>query len=132
MVIERKCSSYIEKVREIDTNKKEQQFSNLIRSYRKQHVGKGPERIQVFFKGNWAIAHMSGALSKVEMFYLNDQRNEAMLHYTRTEKIKQLYSDINLEEMENLVEAKFVKLFTDIDLTDDEVISIFVFDKSIE
>ena len=51
MVIERKCSSYIEKVREIDTNKKEQQFSNLIRSYRKQHVGKGPEKVQVSFKG---------------------------------------------------------------------------------
>jgi len=119
-------------VNNIDTNKKEQQFSNLIRSYRKQHVGKGPERIQVTFRGNWAIAYMTGALSKVEMFYLNDKRNEAMLHYNRTEKIKQLYSDIKLDEMETLVEAKFIKLFTDIDLTDDEVVSIFVFDKSIE
>ena len=32
--------------------------------------------------------------------------------------------------MESVVGAKFVKLFTDIDLNDDEVISIFVFDKS--
>lgn len=116
----------------IDTNIKEQQFSNLVRSYRKQHVGKGPEKIQVSFKDNWAIAYMTGALSKVEVFYLNDKRNEAMLHYTRTEKIKQLYSDIKLDEMEKLVDANFVKLFTDIDLTDDEVVSIFVFDKSIE
>lgn len=116
----------------MNKQKKEQQFSNLIRSYRKEHVGKGPEKIQVFFKNNWAIAYMSGALSKVELFYLNDKQNKPMLHYTRTEKIKQLYSDIKLDEMENLVNANFVKLFTDIDLTDDEVVSIFVFDKTIE
>ncbi len=54
-----------------------------------------------------------------------------MLHYTRTEKIKQMYKEIDVNEMESLVGAKFVKLFTDIDLNDDEVISIFVFDKSI-
>ncbi|EHY91431.1 Putative cytosolic protein [Staphylococcus saprophyticus] len=75
---------------------------------------------------------MTGALSKVEQFYLGDKQNEVMLHYNRTEKIKQLYSDIKLDEMETLVGAKFVKLFTDIDLADDEVVSIFVFDKSIE
>ena len=34
--------------------------------------------------------------------------------------------------MEELVDAKFIKLFTDVDLADDEVVSIFVFDKSIE
>ena len=109
----------------IDTHTKEQQFSNLVRSYRKEYVGKGPNSIRVSFKDNWAIAHMTGVLSKVESFYLNDKRNESMLHYTRTEKIKQMYKEID-------VSAKFVKLFTDIDLNDDEVISIFVFDKSIE
>lgn len=123
---------FVKKVSQIESHKKEQQFSNLIRSYRKQHVGKGPEKIQVSFKGNWAIAYMTGALSKVEKFYLGDKQNEVMLHYNRTEKIKQLYSDIKLDEMETLVGAKFVKLFTDIDLADDEVVSIFVFDKSIE
>ena len=34
--------------------------------------------------------------------------------------------------MEKLVGAKFVKLFTDVDLKTDEVVSIFVFDKTIE
>lgn len=34
--------------------------------------------------------------------------------------------------MEELVGANFVKLFTDVNLEDDEVVSIFVFDKSIE
>ncbi|CAA4511723.1 Putative cytosolic protein [Staphylococcus aureus] len=116
----------------IDTHTKEQQFSNLVRSYRKEYVGKGPNSIRVSFKDNWAIAHMTGVLSKVESFYPNDKRNESMLHYTRTEKIKQMYKEIDVNEMESVVGAKFVKLFTDIDLNDDEVISIFVFDKSIE
>nr|WP_201277821.1 DUF2294 domain-containing protein [Mammaliicoccus sciuri] len=122
----------MKKVNIINNNQKEQQFANLVRSYRKQHVGKGPEHVQITFKDNWAIAYMTGALSKVEKFYLKDKQNESMLHYNRTEKIKQLYSDIKLDEMEAIVDAKFVKLFTDIDLIDDEVISIFVFDKSIE
>ncbi len=43
-----------------------------------------------------------------------------------------MYKEIDVNEMEKVVGAKFVKLFTDIDLNDDEVISIFVFDKSIE
>lgn len=122
----------LKKVNTIDTHTKEQQFSNLVRSYRKEYVGKGPNSIRVSFKDNWAIAHMTGVLSKVESFYLNDKRNESMRHYTRTEKIKQMYKEIDVNEMESLVGAKFVKLFTDIDLNDDEVISIFVFDKSIE
>lgn len=122
----------LKKVNTIDRHTKEQQFSNLVRSYRKEYVGKGPNSIRVSFKDNWAIAHMTGVLSKVESFYLNDKRNESMLHYTRTEKIKQMYKEIDVNEMESLVGAKFVKLFTDIDLNDDEVISIFVFDKSIE
>lgn len=122
----------LKKVNTIDTHTKEQQFSNLVRSYRKEYVGKGLNSIRVSFKDNWAIAHMTGVLSKVESFYLNDKRNESMLHYTRTEKIKQMYKEIDVNEMESLVGAKFVKLFTDIDLNDDEVISIFVFDKSIE
>lgn len=44
---------------------------------------------------------MTGALSKVEQFYLGDKQNEVMLHYNRTEKIKQLYSDIKLDEIGN-------------------------------
>ncbi|GAA6821757.1 DUF2294 domain-containing protein [Staphylococcus sp. 18_1_E_LY] len=112
--------------------KKEQAFANLVRSYRKKHVGKGPEKVEVTFKGSWAIAYMTGALSKVDNFYLKDERNEEMLRYARTEVIKQLYAEINPDDMEELVGAKFIKLFTDVDLADDEVVSIFVFDKSIE
>ena len=41
---------FVKKVSQIESHKKEQQFSNLIRSYRKQHVGKGPEKVQVSFK----------------------------------------------------------------------------------
>lgn len=44
---------------------------------------------------------MTDALSKVEQFYLGDKQNEVMLHYNRTEKIKQLYSDIKLDEIGN-------------------------------
>jgi len=55
-----------------------------------------------------------------------------MLKYGRTEEIKELYKQKPPVEMEELVGANFVKLFTDVNLEDDEVVSIFVFDKSIE
>lgn len=117
---------------QIDKRKKEQAFANLVRAYRKEHVGKGPEKINVDFKDNWAIAFMQGALSKVENFYLRDERNEEMLRHARTQEVKRLYDEVNPDEMEEIVGAKFVKLFTDVDLAADEVVSIFVFDKSIE
>ncbi|MCU5746912.1 DUF2294 domain-containing protein [Staphylococcus sp. SQ8-PEA] len=115
----------------ISTNKT-QQFANLIRKYRKAHIGKGPEHVSVFFKDNWAVAHMKGSLSKVETFYLRNNAYHRMLKEGRTEEIKDLYKENPPIEMEELVEAKFVKLFTDVDLENDEVVSIFVFDQNIE
>ena len=54
----------------------------------------------------------------------------SIIHAQR--RLNRCIKEIDVNEMEGLVGAKFVKLFTDIDLNDDEVISIFVFDKSIE
>ncbi|MDU6092571.1 MAG: Na-translocating system protein MpsC family protein, partial [Staphylococcus lugdunensis] len=76
--------------------------------------------------------HMTGSLSKVENFYLRNDDFKSMLKYGRTEEIKALYQQNPPTEMEKLVGAKFVKLFTDVDLKTDEVVSIFVFDKTIE
>lgn len=122
----------LKRVKDIVTNKKTQQFANLVRSYRKSYIGKGPEQVKVFFKDNWAICHMTGSLSKVENFYLRNKDFQSMLKYGRTEEIKELYKQKPPVEMEELVGANFVKLFTDVNLEDDEVVSIFVFDKSIE
>ncbi len=122
----------LKRMKEIVANKKTQQFANLVRSYRKSYIGKGPEQVKVFFKDNWAICHMTGSLSKVENFYLRNKDFQSMLKYGRTEEIKELYKQKPPVEMEELVGANFVKLFTDVNLEDDEVVSIFVFDKSIE
>lgn len=122
----------LKRVKDIVANKKTQQFANLVRSYRKSYIGKGPEQAKVFFKDNWAICHMTGSLSKVENFYLRNKDFQSMLKYGRTEEIKELYKQKPPVEMEELVGANFVKLFTDVNLEDDEVVSIFVFDKSIE
>lgn len=122
----------LKRMKEIVANKKTQQFANLVRSYRKSYIGKGPEQVKVFFKDNWAICHMTGSLSKVENFYLRNKDFQSMLKYGHTEEIKELYKQKPPVEMEELVGANFVKLFTDVNLEDDEVVSIFVFDKSIE
>lgn len=114
------------------TQQLEQQFANLVRSYRKKHIGKGPEKIKVTFQNNWAIAYMSGSLSPVEHFMIQNENGKNMIWQARTQMIKELYNQIRPTEMEELVNAKFEKLFTDINVDDDEVISIFVFDQAID
>jgi len=109
----------------------ELQFANLVRSYRKKHIGKGPEKIKVTFQKNWAIAYMSGSLSAVEHFILQNENGQNMIWQARTQMIKELYNHIRPVEMEELVGAKFERLFTDINVENDEVISVFVFDRPI-
>jgi uncharacterized protein YbcI len=104
----------------------------LVRSYRKKHVGKGPEKIKVTFHNNWAIASMSGSLSPVEQFIVQNENGKNMIWQARTQMIKELYDQIRPTEMEELVGAKFEKLFTDINVENDEVMSIFVFDQPID
>lgn len=111
---------------------RELQFANLVRSYRKNHIGKGPEKIKITFSGNWAIAHMSGNLSPVERFIASSEQGRMMIWQARTHMIKELYSQTRPKEMEELVGAKFVQLFTDINVEKDETVSVFVFDRPID
>ncbi|MFC3746449.1 DUF2294 domain-containing protein [Paenibacillus sp. GCM10012306] len=110
----------------------EQQFANLVRAYRKQHIGKGPEKIKVSFSGTWAIAHMIGSLSPVEKFIAQTEEGHTMIWQARTQMIKQLYKKIRPSGLEELVGAKLLKLYADINVEEDEAISIFVFDKPID
>lgn len=75
---------------------------------------------------------MSGSLSPVEHFIIQNENGRDMIRQARTQMIKELYNQIRPTDMEELVGARFEKLFTDIHVDDDEVISIFVFDKPID
>ena len=94
----------LKRVKEIVANKKTQQFANLVRSYRKSYIGKGPEQVKSLFKDNWAICHMTGSLSKVENFYLRNKDFQSMLKYGRTEEIKELYKQNLQLKWRNLLE----------------------------
>lgn len=111
---------------------REQEFANLVRAYRKQHIGKGPEHVKVTFQDSWAIVHMKGSLSPVEKFIAQTEEGHTMIWQARTQMIKDLYKKVRPTDLENLVGAKFVTLFADINVEDDEAISIFVFDKVID
>lgn len=110
----------------------EQQFANLVRAYRKQHIGKGPEQVKVTFKDCWAIVHMKGSLSPVEKFIAETEEGHMMIWQARTQMIKDLYKKVRPIDLEDLVGATFVTLFADINVEEDEAISIFVFDKPID
>lgn len=115
-----------------DMNKYEAEFSNLVRTFRKQHMGKGPRQIKTTFCKNWAICEMEGNLSPVEKFIASSGDGKQMLKSARTEMVKDMYRKHHPEEMEEFLGAKFIDLFVDIDIEKDFGMSIFVFDENLE
>ncbi|MCU6794639.1 MULTISPECIES: DUF2294 domain-containing protein [Paenibacillus] len=113
-------------------NKKEAEFSNLVKAFRKRHMGKGPREIRTTFCKQWAICEMEGNLSPVEKFIATGTDGKQVLRTARTEMVKDIYRNHPPIEMEQLLGAKFVELFVDIDLEKDFGMSIFVFDQDIE
>ena len=113
-------------------NKYEAEFSNLVRSFRKKHMGKGPSKITTTFCKNWAICEMEGNLSPVEKFIASADDGKQMLRAARTEMVKEMYRNNPPVQMEEFLGSKFLDLFVDIDIDRDFGMSIFVFDQNIE
>ncbi|WP_373231469.1 DUF2294 domain-containing protein [Cohnella sp.] len=113
-------------------NNYEAEFSNLVRAFRKRHMGKGPSHIRTTFCKNWAICEMQGNLSPVEKFIATAEEGKQMLRAARTEMVKQMYKKHPPQEMEDLLGAKLIDLYVDIDIDKDFGMSIFVFDKNLE
>ncbi len=110
----------------------EAEFSNLVRSFRKRHMGKGPSKIKTTFCKNWAICEMEGNLSPVEKFIASAEDGKQMVRAARTEMVKEMYRKNHPVEMEELLGAKFLDLFVDIDIEKDLGMSIFIFDQNLE
>jgi uncharacterized protein YbcI len=113
-------------------NKTEAEFSNLVKAFRKKHMGKGPERVRTTFSRQWAICEMEGNLSPIEKFISKADDGKQMLLTARTEMVKDIYRDHPHTEMEDLLGAKLVNLFVDIDIQTDIGMSVFVFDQDLE
>lgn len=113
-------------------NKTEAEFSNLVKAFRKRHMGKGPREIRTTFCKCWAICEMEGNLSPVEKFIASAADGKQVLRSARTEMVKEMYKNNPPIEMEQLLGARFLELYVDIDLEKDFGMSIFVFDQDIE
>lgn len=112
-------------------NKYEAEFSNLVRAFRKRHMGKGPSRIKTKFCDNWVICEMEGNLSPVEKFIATSDDGIQMLRSARTEMVKEMYKKNHPVEMEEFLGARFLDLFVDIDIQKDLGMSIFIFDQNL-
>ncbi|GGC98950.1 hypothetical protein GCM10007216_32180 [Thalassobacillus devorans] len=113
-------------------NKYEAEFSNLVKAFRKRHMGKGPSKISTTFCKNWAICEMEGNLSPVEKFIANEEEGKQMVRAARTEMVKNMYRQNHPVEMEEFLQCDFVDLFVDIDIEKDFGMSIFVFSEDLE
>ncbi|HZG15933.1 MAG TPA: DUF2294 domain-containing protein [Candidatus Bathyarchaeia archaeon] len=113
-------------------NKYEAEFGNLVKAFRKRHMGKGPSLIRTTFCKCWVICEMEGNLSPVEKFIAGADDGKQMLRAARTEMVKEMYRKNHPVEMEEFLGAKFLDLFVDIDIEKDFGISIFIFDQDIE
>ncbi|SDW42507.1 Uncharacterized protein YbcI [Marinococcus luteus] len=113
-------------------NKYEAEFSNLVKAFRKRHMGKGPGKINTTFCKNWAICEMEGNLSPVEKFIAAADNGEQMLRAARTEMVKDMYKKNHPVEMEEFLGSTFVDLYVDIDIEKDFGMSVFVFSDNIQ
>ncbi|WP_061792238.1 DUF2294 domain-containing protein [Cytobacillus firmus] len=113
-------------------NKYEAEFSNLVRSFRKKHMGKGPSKVRTTFCKNWAICEMEGNLSPVEKFIASADEGKQMLRAARTEMVKEMYKKNRPAEMEDFLQARLIDLFVDIDIERDFGMLVFVFDQDIQ
>lgn len=116
----------------ITVRKYEAEFSNLVKAFRKRNMGKGPRQVKTTFCKSWAICEMEGNLSPVEKFIANADEGKQMLRAARTEMVKDMYRKQHPVELEELLGAKFLDLFVDIDIDKDFGMSIFVFDQNLE
>ncbi|WP_318615755.1 DUF2294 domain-containing protein [Sporosarcina sp. YIM B06819] len=113
-------------------SKKIHAFNDIIRKLRKDLFGKGPERIHTVIVDNMIISTLYGNLTPTEKFIAGTPEGKEMVHTARTRMIQQVYEKAPPEGMEELVGAKFVRLFSDIKLEDDIAVSVFLFDRPIE
>ncbi|PLS07071.1 DUF2294 domain-containing protein [Neobacillus cucumis] len=115
------------------TKNMEHQFSMLVREIRKEYVGNGPKEITTKFNGAWAISEMRGNLTNVEKFMIHSEQGKQMVHETRTRFVKEIYKKPEvLLKFENLMGAKVLRLFSDINIEEDIAMTVFVFDQPIE
>ncbi|MBM7583968.1 uncharacterized protein YbcI [Bacillus pakistanensis] len=114
------------------TKNLEHKISMLIREIRKENIGNGPREINTRIVGPWVICEMKGNLTNVEKFMIESNEGHQMVHEARTTLVKKIYEDtVKVEKLEELVQAKFVSVFTDINIDTDIAMTIYVFDKPI-
>ena len=112
--------------------KKIHDFNDMIRKLRKELFGKGPERIHTVVVDNMIISTLYGNLTPTEIFIAGTPEGKEMVHAARTRMIQEVYQQAPPEGMEELVEAKFLHLFSDFKLEEDIAVSVFLFDRTLD
>ncbi|MGE6718849.1 DUF2294 domain-containing protein [Peribacillus frigoritolerans] len=112
---------------------REHQFNMLLREIRKEYVGNGPKEITTRFIGPWVISEMKGNLTNVEKFMMGSKEGVRMVHEARTKLVKQIYKNPEvLRKIEEMMDAKILSIFTDINIDIDTAMTIYVFDNPIQ
>lgn len=115
------------------TKSAEHEFSMLVREIRKEYVGNGPKEITTRFVGPWAISEMKGNVTNVEKFMIRSEEGKRMVHEARTKLVKEIYKNPEVvTKLEELVKAKLVTIFTDINIDLDTAMTIYVFDQPLQ
>ncbi|GIO08516.1 hypothetical protein J31TS6_45440 [Brevibacillus reuszeri] len=111
----------------------EHQFSMLVREIRKEYVGNGPKEILTRFVDTWAISEMKGNLTNVEKFMITSNEGRRMVHDARTKLVKKIYTNPEVvTKLEDLMKAKIVRIFSDINIEEDIAMTVFVFDRVLD
>ena len=115
------------------TQNSEHQINMLIREIRKEYVGNGPREIITRIVGSWVISEMKGNLTSAEKFMIGSEEGRRTVHEARTQLVKRIYKNpVVVKKLEEMMDAKIVSIFTDIDIDLDIAMTVYLFDKPIQ
>ena len=117
-----------------DTERRErkEKIAGLVSALRKEKLGKAPDRIEVTLVGFMVVISYHGNLTPVERFICQTPSGRETVRNARTELIKKIYTDERPVQLERIVDANFVEIFSDINVEKDWAMTVFVFDRPVD
>lgn len=108
-----------------------QEFNDVIYKIHVEMLGGESKEFQTVFIENMAILKSYGGLTPAEKFMAKTPRGAEMVYWAKKKVNQEMYSTSMRKRIEQLLGAKVIHLFSDLNIAGDLTIIVFVFDENI-
>ncbi|MGG0480591.1 DUF2294 domain-containing protein [Priestia megaterium] len=108
-----------------------QEFNDVIYKIHVEMLGRESKKFQTVFIENMVILKSYGGLTSAEKFMAKTPRGAEIVYWAKKKVNQEMYSTRMRKGIEQLLGAKVIHLFSDLNIAGDLTIIVFVFDKNI-